>query len=59
MAKEGETLKPERGMWVLSSIEVLMKKKYWLSIPRICLMFSRIPESCCGTLGNPPEENQK
>ena len=27
MVKEGETLKPERGMRVLSSIEVLNEKK--------------------------------
>ena len=27
MVKEGEALKPERGMWVLSSIEVLNEKE--------------------------------
>ena len=60
MVKEGETLKPERGMWVLSSLEELNEKEILgQQLPRISLMFSRIPESCCGTWGNPPEENQK
>ena len=65
MVKEGETLKPERGLRVSTSIEVLNEKKTEKKeilaqhIPRISLMFSRIPESCCGTLGNPPRENQR
>ena len=65
MVKEGETLTPERGLRVSTSIKVLNEKKteekkiLAQHIPRISLMFSRIPQSCCGTLVNPPEENQR